>query len=38
MAEKRKPRQILGARPIRKRGRGCPKKTWEDVIEDLVKL
>jgi hypothetical protein len=27
MAEKRKPRQILGARPIGKRGRGRPRKT-----------
>jgi hypothetical protein len=35
MAEERKPRQILGARPIGKRGRGCPRKTWEDVIEEL---
>jgi hypothetical protein len=30
MAEERKPRQILGARPIGKRGRGRPRKTWED--------
>ena len=35
MAEERKPRQILGARPIGKRGRGCPRKIWEDVIEEL---
>jgi hypothetical protein len=35
MAEERKPRQILGARPIGKRGRGHPRKTWEDVIEEL---
>jgi hypothetical protein len=35
MAEERKPRQILGARPIRKRGRGPQRKTWEDVIEEL---
>ena len=35
MAEERKPRQILGARPIGKRGRGRPRKTWEDVIEEL---
>ena len=35
MAEERKPRQLLGARPIGKRGRGCPRKTWEDVIEEL---
>jgi hypothetical protein len=34
MAEERKPRQILGARPIRKRGRGRPRKTWDDVIEE----
>jgi hypothetical protein len=27
--------QILGARPIGKRGRGCPRKTREDVIEEL---
>jgi hypothetical protein len=30
MAEERKPRQILGARPTEKRGRGRPRKTWED--------
>jgi hypothetical protein len=35
MAEERKPRQIQGARPIGKRGRGCPRKTWEDVIGEL---
>jgi hypothetical protein len=35
MAEERKPRQILGARPIGERGRGRPRKTWEDVIEEL---
>jgi hypothetical protein len=35
MTEERKPRQVLGARPIAKRGRGCPRKTWEDVIEEL---
>jgi hypothetical protein len=35
MAEERKPRQILGARPIGKRGRGRPRKTWEDVTEEL---
>jgi hypothetical protein len=35
MAEERKLRQILGARPVGKRGRGCPRKTWEDVIEEL---
>jgi hypothetical protein len=35
MAEERKPRQILGARPIGKRGRERPRKTWEDVIEEL---
>jgi hypothetical protein len=35
MAEERKPRQILRARHIGKRGRGCPRKTWEDVIEEL---
>jgi hypothetical protein len=29
------PRQILGARLIGKRGRGCPRKTWEAVIEEL---
>jgi hypothetical protein len=34
MAE-RKPRQILGAKPIGKRGRGRPKKIWEDVIEEM---
>jgi hypothetical protein len=28
MAEERKPRQILGARPIGKRGRGHLRKTW----------
>jgi hypothetical protein len=32
MAEERKPRQILGARPIGERGRGCPRRTWKDVI------
>ena len=31
----RKPRQILAARPIGKRGRGRPRKTWEDMIEEL---
>ena len=35
MAEKRKPRQILEDRPIGKRGRGRPRKTWENVIEEL---
>jgi hypothetical protein len=35
MAEGRKPRQILGARPIGKRGRGRPRKTWDYVIEEL---
>jgi hypothetical protein len=35
MAEERKPRQILAARPIGKRGRGRPRKTWEDVIEEM---
>jgi hypothetical protein len=35
MAEERKPRQILVARPIGKRGRGRPRKTWEDVIEEV---
>ena len=35
MGEERKPRQILGAGPIGKRGRGRPRKTWEDVIEEL---
>ena len=35
MAEERKPRQILGARRIGKRGRGRPRKTWKDVIEEL---
>jgi hypothetical protein len=35
MAEERKPRQILGTRPIGKKGRGRPRKTWEDVIEEL---
>jgi hypothetical protein len=30
-----RPRQILEARPIGKRGRGRPRKTWEDVIEEL---
>jgi hypothetical protein len=35
MAEERKPRQILGARRIGKRGRGRPRKMWEDVIEEL---
>jgi hypothetical protein len=34
MAEERKPRQILEARPIGKRGRRRPRKTWEDVIEE----
>jgi hypothetical protein len=34
-AEERKPTQILGARPIGKRRRGRPRKTWEDVIEEL---
>jgi hypothetical protein len=33
MAEERKPRQILGARPIGKRGRGRPRKVWEDMRE-----
>jgi hypothetical protein len=33
MAEERKPRQILEARPIGKRGRGCPRRTWKGVIE-----
>jgi hypothetical protein len=35
MAEERKLRQTLGARPIGKRGRGCPRETWEDVVEEL---
>jgi hypothetical protein len=35
MAEERKPRQILGARRIGKRGRGRPRKTWEEVMEEL---
>jgi hypothetical protein len=35
MAEERKPRLILGARHIGKRGRGRPRKTWEDVIEEF---
>jgi hypothetical protein len=35
MAEERKPWQMLGARPTGKRGRGCPRKTWEDAIEEL---
>jgi hypothetical protein len=35
MAEERKPRQISGAGPIGKRGRGCPSKIWKDVIEEL---
>jgi hypothetical protein len=35
MAANRKPRQILGARPIRKTGRGRPRKTLGDVIEEL---
>jgi hypothetical protein len=35
MAEERKPRQILGATPIGKRGRGRPRKIREDVIEEL---
>ena len=35
MAEERKPRQILGARLIGKRGRRRPRKTWEDVTEEL---
>jgi hypothetical protein len=35
MTEERKPKQILGARPIAKRGRGRQRKTWEDVIEEL---
>jgi hypothetical protein len=35
MAEERKPRQILGARPVGKREKGSPRKTWEDVIEEL---
>ena len=35
MAEERKPRQILGAGPIGERGRGRPRRTWEDVIEEL---
>jgi hypothetical protein len=35
MAVERKPRQILGARPIGKRGRGRPRRTCEDMIEEL---
>jgi hypothetical protein len=35
MAEERRPRQILGAGPIGNRGRGRPRKAWEDVIEEL---
>jgi hypothetical protein len=34
MALERKPRQILGARPVGKRRRGRPRKTWEDVVEE----
>jgi hypothetical protein len=33
--EEKELRQILGARPIGKRGRGRPRKTWEDMIEEL---
>jgi hypothetical protein len=35
MAEERKPRQILGARPTGKTGRGRPRKTLGDVTEEL---
>jgi hypothetical protein len=37
MAEERKPRKILGARAMGKRGRERPMKTWEIVIVELGK-